>query len=135
FAKAGRLHVMSLEAGGRNVAMEIWLRADEGMFLIKISYDERYSRFGPGVVLQMEAMQYFHSHTDARWIDTCTSPDNELLLRLYPDRRRIESRFIVLGRSPVDRAVIRTFTAARPLHHRLYQLRHPEHVPVGAGHS
>jgi hypothetical protein len=135
FAKAGRLHVLTLEAHGQRLAMEMWLRAAEGMFLMKISFDEKYSRFGPGVLLQMSAMQYFHSHTDAEWIDTCTSPDNALLLRLYPDRRRIESLFVVLGRSPVDRAVIRTFTAARPLHHRLHQLRHPDHVPVGAGHS
>lgn len=135
FAKVGRLHVLALEAEGRTLAMEIWLRAGEGLFLMKISFDEKYSRFGPGVLLQMAAMQYFHANTDTTWIDTCTSPDNTLLLRLYPDRRRIESLFVVLGRSPVDRAVIRTFTAARPLHNRLYQLRHPDQVPVGAGHT
>jgi hypothetical protein len=134
FASTGRLHVLSLEANGQRLAMEIWVRAGEGMFLMKISFDERFSRFGPGVLLQMSALQYFHWLTDAEWIDTCTSAGNALLLRLYPDRRRIESLFVVLGRSPVDRAVIKTFTAARPLHHRLYQLRHPDHVPVGAGH-
>jgi CelD/BcsL family acetyltransferase involved in cellulose biosynthesis len=134
FASAGRLHILSLEADGQRLAMEIWIRAGEGMFLMKISFDEKFSRFGPGVLLQMSALQYFHWLTDAEWIDTCTSAGNALLLRLYPDRRRIESLFVVLGRSPVDRAVIKTFTAARPLHNRLYQLRHPDHVPVGAGH-
>jgi hypothetical protein len=114
--------------------MEIWLRGGDGLFLMKISFDEKYKRFGPGVLLQISAMHYFHSQTDAMWIDTCTSPDNELLLRLYPDRRRIESLFIVLGRSLVDRAVIWAFIAARPLHHRMFRLLHPHHVPVGSGH-
>ena len=135
FAEAGRLHVLALEADGRTLAMAVWIRGGEGMFLPKISFDEKYSKFGPGVLLQMDAIRYFHSQTDAMWIDTCTSPDNQLLLRLYPDRRRIESLFIVLSRSLVDRAVIRTFTAARPLHHRIYQLRHPDHAPAGSGHS
>ena len=135
FAKAGRLHVLALEAEGRTLAMEIWARAGEGLFLMKISFDEKFGRFGPGVLLQMAAMDYFHSQTDAEWIDTCTSPDNGLLLRMYPERRRIESLFVVLGHNPVDRAVIKGFMATRPLHHRLYQLRHPDHVPVGSGHS
>src|SRR5208282_1528650 len=49
FLAAGRLHVLTLEVGGRTVAMEIWVRGGEGLFLIKISYDEEYARFGPGV--------------------------------------------------------------------------------------
>ena len=64
FAEAGRLHVLALQAGDKPVAMEIWVRGGEGLFMIKISYDERYKRFGPGVLLQTEAMRYFHEHTD-----------------------------------------------------------------------
>lgn len=132
---AGRLHILSLEVSDQTVAMEIWVRGGEGLFLIKISYDEQYAEFGPGVLLQTAAMQEFHDHTDAQWIDTCTSKGNEILLRLYPERRQIESLFIVLGRSVIDRAAVRAFLAARPLHRRLYQLRHPDNATVGTGHA
>ncbi len=135
FLAAGRLHVLALEVGGRTVAMEIWVRGGEGLFLIKISYDEEYARFGPGVLLQTAALKDFNSRTDAQWIDTCTSADNEILLRLYPDRRQVEALLIVLGRNAIDRTVVRGFLAARPLHRRIYQWRHPNHVPVGSGHA
>jgi len=124
FALAGRLHVLTLQAADQVLAMEIWARGGEGLFMFKISYDERYGRFGPGVLLQTEAMSYFHHHTDASWIDTCSSADNELLLRLYPGRRRIEMVSIVLSRSILDRAVVSGFVMARPLHHRLYRMTH-----------
>ncbi|MGO9457085.1 MAG: GNAT family N-acetyltransferase [Acidimicrobiales bacterium] len=135
FSAAGRLHILALEVDGHTVAMEIWVRGGEGLFLIKISYDEDYARFGPGVLLQTGALQDFNSRTNARWIDTCTSADNEILLRLYPDRRQVEAQLIVLGRNAVDRTVVRAFLAARPLHRRIYQWRHPNHVPVGSGHT
>jgi CelD/BcsL family acetyltransferase involved in cellulose biosynthesis len=134
FSAAGRLHVLALEAGGRTVAMEIWVRGGGGLFLIKISYDEECARFGPGVLLQISAMQHFHDHTDAQWIDTCTSEHNEILLRLYPERRKVEALCVVLGRNAIDRTAVRAFMAARPLHRRYYQWRHPEHVPMGTGH-
>ena len=86
--------------------MEIWVRGGDGLFLMKISYDERYKRFGSGVLLQMEAMKYFHEKTDASWIDTCTSEGNELVLRLYPARRKVEMLAMILGPSVVDRSVV-----------------------------
>lgn len=121
FTAAGRLHVLALQAGDRAIAMEIWVRGGEGLFMIKISYDERYKRFGPGVLLQTEAMRYFHEHTDASWIDTCTSEGNELLLRLYPDRRKMEMLSVVLGSSVIDQAVVKGFVTVRPLHKRWYE--------------
>ena len=126
FADKGRLHVLSLQAGDKAVAMEIWVRGGDGLFLMKISYDERYKRFGPGVLLQMEAMRYFHEKTDASWIDTCTSEGNDLLLRLYPARRKVEMLAIILGPSMVDRSVVAGFVAARPLHNRWYDMTHRE---------
>lgn len=134
FSAAGRLNILALQAGGKTIAMEIWVRGGEGLFLIKISYDEDFARFGPGVLLQTSSLQTFHDRTDADWIDTCTSEGNDILLRLYPDRRKIAALFVVLGHSAVDRAAIRAFMAARPVHKQFYQWRHPDHVPAGAGH-
>src|SRR5262249_18949753 len=123
FAAQGRLHLMSLVANGRTIAMDVWLRGGEGIFQIKASYDEDYARYSPGQQLHFRAQSLFHENTDAAWIDTCTFPNNELLMRLYPDRRRITSFFIVLGRNWRDRATMRSFIALRPLHRRVYDFR------------
>ena len=123
FAAAGRLRLLALQAGDQLLAMEIWVRGGQGLFMFKISYDDHYARFGPGVILQTEAKQVFHDETDAQWIDTCSSEGNESLLRLYPERRRIEMLAVILGKSVVDRAVVALFEAARPLHKRWYELR------------
>lgn len=128
FAAAGRLHVLALEVGGETIAMEIGVRGAEGIFLMKVSYDERYRQFSPGILLQTDAMRHFHNQTDAQWIDTCTYRHNEPLLRLYPERRTIESWFVVLGQNPVDRLALRSMLAARPLHKRFDDWRGRRHL-------
>lgn len=131
---AERLKLLALEVADTTIAMVVWVEAGDGIFLHKISYDERYARYGPGVLAQTMAIPHFHDCTKAEWIDTCTSKDNAILLRLYPDRRVIESFFVVLGRNVVDRAVVSLFLMARPAHRRIYHWLHPDHVPVGSGH-
>ena len=102
FAASGRLHLLLLEAGGQTLAMSVWLRGGEGFFLFKISYNEQYARYGPGALLHIAGMEYFHAATDADWIDTCTCRDNEIILRLYPDRRQTAGVFMPLSRNPLD---------------------------------
>jgi hypothetical protein len=94
--------------------------------LFKMCYDKRYARYGPGVQLQIAAMEHFHAATDANWIDTCTYRDNETLLRLYPDRRLTAGVFVPLSRNPLDSVAIRSFMAIRPIHKRIYERRHPQ---------
>ncbi len=126
FAASGRLHLLALEARGQTLAMEIWLRGGDGMFRFKMSYDELYARYGPGVQMQVAAMGHFHVATNANWIDTCTSPNNETALRLYPDRRYIASVFVPLSKNPFDKMAIRFLEAMRAIHKRIYEWRHPQ---------
>jgi CelD/BcsL family acetyltransferase involved in cellulose biosynthesis len=131
FAGAGRLVLLALDVSGRTVAMELLIRGGEGLILYKTSYDENYARYGPGVLLHVAGIQYFHDRTDARWIDSATSPGNLLPLRLYKERKPIELLFVVLGRNVIDRAVVRAFLIARPIHKKLYHLRHRNSLPHG----
>ncbi len=121
FREAGRLHVHSLEVDGRVAAMQLNVQANEGLFLLKLVYDEELARFRPGLQLHLDVIDDFHHRTDAEWLDTCTYKDNETLLRMYPDRKRFCSYFVPLGRNPADRAAARTFIAVRPLHKRVYE--------------
>jgi|GEM_PF-896066 len=120
FASEGRLRLYSLEAGGQNLAMQMMVDGSHGgIFAVKTTYDEQYFRQAPGVLLHLEAMRLCHETSDADWIDTCSSPEFTLLLRLYPDRRRITSYFVPLGRNPLDRLAVRLFMALQPIHHRI----------------
>jgi hypothetical protein len=123
FTAEGRLRVLALEAGEQTLAMEMVVSGGEGLFMFKVSYNEQFARFGPGVELHSQAMPYLHRTTAARWIDTCTFHKNDFLLRLFPERRRIASWLINLG-TRIDAAAIRSFLLAKATHRRIYDLRH-----------
>lgn len=108
-AGEGRLHVLCLRAADRTIAMQISVRAGDGLFLIKVSHDEEYGRYDPGVQLHLRAIRHFHEALPVDWLDVCTFPDNELLLRIYPDRRR--TRTLVV---PVDKGLGNAATRVLP---------------------
>ena len=54
FRGLGRLHLLSLEANGERVAMACNVRAGEGIFCLKIAFDERWRRYSPGAQLMLD---------------------------------------------------------------------------------
>jgi len=117
FAEQGRLQLLTLEARGRAAAMQLSVRGGEGLFAIKVSYDESLAKHGPGVLLQLGSIDYFHDCTDAAWIDSCTYPGNDTLSRLYPDRRSIATYLVSLG-GRREAALVRALPAMRELRTR-----------------
>ncbi len=95
FAGAGRLQLLELRAGERTVAGKCNLVAEPGIFCFKIGHDGDLARFSPGIQLELANIERFHAG-DAAWMDSCAAPDNAMINRLWPDRRRI--RTLVLGR-------------------------------------
>jgi hypothetical protein len=81
--------------------------------------------------MQVAAIHYFHDTTNADWIDTCTGHDNQMALRLYPDRRRATFVFVPLTNNPVDRLAVRAILVARPVHRWIYNQLHS--TPRGTG--
>jgi CelD/BcsL family acetyltransferase involved in cellulose biosynthesis len=112
FREQGRLHLSTLDVGGRVVAAQLLVRGDGGFFSLKTAYDERVGPYSPGIQLHLDVMEHIRQATDAQWIDTCTYPGNETLLRLYPDRRSVASMVVATG-GVTDRSVLRAVTAAR----------------------
>lgn len=117
FAADGRLQLLSLEGGGRPAAMQLAVRGGEGVFALKVAYDEELARFGPGVELQIGSIGHFHELSDAAWIDSCTYPGNELIERLYPDRRPMVSYLVALG-GRAERALVRALPHLRTARRR-----------------
>jgi hypothetical protein len=132
FAAEGRLHLLSLTDGKTTAAMIAWVRAGDTLFQFKWSYDESFAKYSPGLILHTEAMRFFEEKTDARFLDTCTWGENEMINRLYPDRRPIASYFIILAPSWRDRLVMRSFVTLRPAHRWLYEFIRRDHAQNAA---
>jgi CelD/BcsL family acetyltransferase involved in cellulose biosynthesis len=89
FALDGRVQMLRLRSDGRTVAMKCNFFAGDGLFCFKIAFDESLARYSPGVQLEVENVAIFHHDTDARWMDSCADPDNQMINRLWPDRREL----------------------------------------------
>jgi len=89
YARIGRLQLLDLSVDGRTVAMKCNLVAGGVVFCFKIAYDERYAAYSPGLQLERWTVDTFHARTEADAMDSCADPHNDMINRLWPDRRSI----------------------------------------------
>lgn len=111
FAERGRLQLLRLGTGERTAAMQCNLRAGDTLFAFKVAYDEELARYSPGVQLEARAIGAFHEWSDVHLVDSCADPDNELINRMWPDRRSIAT-IIVPPDRPLPHLLLRSFRAA-----------------------
>lgn len=100
-----RLLLYCLQVGDTVLAAQLMVRGGPGLFLLVTAFDETYSRYAPGMLLQLGAVDRIHEETDAQWLDCCTYEGNDTMLRTYPDRRRVATLLVGLG-GPLDRACL-----------------------------
>lgn len=89
FADAGRLQLLALTAGQTTLALKCNVVAGDGAFMLKIAYDEDYRSFSPGMQLETEMLNFFQERPKILWMDSCADPNNEMINRLWPDRRAL----------------------------------------------
>jgi CelD/BcsL family acetyltransferase involved in cellulose biosynthesis len=114
FAAAGRLQLLVLSAAGADVAWKVNFVAGDTVYCFKIAYEERFARYSPGVQLELDFVEIFHG-TSSHWSDSCAAPDNEMINRLWPDRRSLATLLVPTGgaRGAASRQSVRTVMAAR----------------------
>jgi hypothetical protein len=103
FTAGDRLRLLSLEAGDTVVAMRCDVAAGDGLFSLKTSYDERFARFSPGLLLDVAAVSVFHE-SSAAWLNSTTNGASSPVFLLYPDRQELVDAVVALG--PVTRQAI-----------------------------
>lgn len=86
-AAGGRVSLSRLWAGDSVVAMKCCLCSIHTVFAFKIAYDERFSRYSPGVLLELENMRWMLDESDFELMDSCAAPGNTLFRRLWPKAR------------------------------------------------
>lgn len=94
----GRLMMLAIELDGAPISLKCNFIAGEGAFAFKIAYDERYSRYSPGLLLEIENIRRVHDGRKLRWMDSCASPEHPMIDRLWLDRRVIQNIVVPAGR-------------------------------------
>lgn len=87
--EAGILQLLSLQAGGRDIAMGINLTQGGTVFNFKIAFDETLAQYSPGSQFGVLNNEVFHADPTAERMDSCAEPTNTRVNRLWPDRRRL----------------------------------------------
>jgi CelD/BcsL family acetyltransferase involved in cellulose biosynthesis len=118
FRENGRLQLLALAAGDRPAALKCNLLAEDEVFCFKIAYDEAYARFSPGVQLEERTVAVFHERMSQRLMDSCADPDNEMINRLWPDRRPLVS-WAIPDAGASGWASLRGLGAAYQVHNRI----------------
>lgn len=109
-AQRGRLERLTLTLDGRPLAMLATFLSPPGAFSYKTAFDERYSRFSPGVLLQQENLAVL-AREDIAWSDSCASADHPMIDHVWRERRRIGRLSIAIG-GQLRRAAFRQFVRA-----------------------
>ncbi len=113
-AREGRARVWALSGAGEVVAGACGVVSGSGLFHLKIAHDERWSRWSPGVLLELDLLDAFHADPELAWIDSCTASGASPSAVLYPDRRAIETMLVPLG-PPAGRLAARGLALAHGL--------------------
>jgi hypothetical protein len=99
-----RLLMPAMLLNGKAIAQHCYFLSGHGSFFFKPAFDETYARFSPGLQLECETIRQLHETPYVKWMDSCTSPDNDMYNRLFLSRRTIETLLIPLGKR--SRAIV-----------------------------
>ena len=86
-----------------------------GAYSFKTTYDERYARFSPGVLLQRENLDLL-AREDIAWSDSCAAADHPMIERIWREKRTIARISIAIGgplRRTAATAIFRAETRAK----------------------
>jgi CelD/BcsL family acetyltransferase involved in cellulose biosynthesis len=104
FGRAGRLELVSMSCAGHVVAMATMLCSGDCRYAFKLGFDEEFRKQAPGAQLIVELAERPPEGAPA-FLDSCSAPDNDVMNRLWPDRRELVTA--VLARPGVRAGVMK----------------------------
>jgi CelD/BcsL family acetyltransferase involved in cellulose biosynthesis len=100
----GAIFGSALRLDGKMIAGRILYRSGRGSYLFKLAYDEEWSTFSPGILLEQQTIE--NGLPDGvEWTDSCTSSSNKVYRRLWQDTRIIEHIVVSPGSAWGDLAI------------------------------
>ena len=112
----GTFELVTLEVGGRAVAMQSNLIDRDVLFAFKIAYDPTCGKFSPGSQLMLRVLDRLHERGFAL-ADSCAVPGNVHMNRLWPDRQHLQTLLLPTGAAIAH--LVRPATSARAVVRRV----------------
>jgi CelD/BcsL family acetyltransferase involved in cellulose biosynthesis len=95
-AAKGQVELLDLRLDGIPLAMLVNFICTPGSFSFKTAFDERYARFSPGVLLQLENLALLE-RGDVEWCDSCAAEGHPMIDSLWTGRRGIGRYSVAIG--------------------------------------
>lgn len=100
--RRGRVLLLSLTLDGTPIAMRHTLLAGNGAYAFRTAYDEKFSKYSPGTLLELEVMRRIQRQPGIEWMDSCAAPRHVLLNRIWRERRMIRRSLFSDGSTAGD---------------------------------
>ncbi len=97
-AHNGLLDMLRIDLDGQPIAMLVNFRLGCGAFSYKIAFDERFARFSPGVLIELDNLRAALADPTLEWSDSCAAPNHPMIDGLWAERRHIvQYRVALMG--------------------------------------
>ncbi|MEE8428557.1 MAG: GNAT family N-acetyltransferase, partial [Gammaproteobacteria bacterium] len=93
-----RLQMLAVSIDGQFIAQKCNFISGPAAFSFKIGFDERFRRYSPGVLLEIENIRRFHEDRRLEWMDSCAEPGHPMIDSIWTERRTMQSLFVGLGK-------------------------------------
>ena len=93
-----RLMILALRLDGKAIAMRINLVSPPGSYAFKIAFDEKFLKFSPGVLLELQNIRCLHGIPAIEWMDSVAVSNHPLMNRVWIDRVAVVSVLVAPGR-------------------------------------
>jgi hypothetical protein len=95
-ARRGQVRADRLTVAGQPAAVTLLLRSGTAAWLWKISYDEAFARYSPGVQLTRDITEALLKDGGIASTDSCATPDHPMIDHLWRERLVLSDRLIAL---------------------------------------
>ena len=121
--RRGRLQMVGLDLNGKPLARCSSILAGSGGYAFKTAYDEAFSRFSPGIIVEIDRIRALHGMPGIEWMDSFTDAGNVVLNRLWNQRRKIQG--LTFATDLAGRLALRAHSALRGAKRRYGALLSP----------
>src|SRR5215471_10337659 len=109
-----RLMILGIKLDGIPIAAKLSFIAGTGSFAFKIAFDEAYSEFSRGLLLEVENIRCLHEMPAIEWMDSCAAPRHPMIDHLWPGRKTIET-ILIPGARKSGSLILATFPFVRSI--------------------
>ncbi len=95
-ASEGKYFIASLDLDGKPLAMALMLESGGRAYWWKVTYDEGFATYSPGVLLTLELTRVLLSDTKIALTDSCASADHPMIDHIWSERIAIADFLIAV---------------------------------------